>query len=247
MNITFKNLSIDFTQQDVDFSGEALLTIPSEYVEQFADDCTNCEYGQDNFNELTEAQEEAQEEGEEYEFQEMEITNTDLQIIFMNWAYSQEGTISFQYEGDNVFWLYHDFHHAIHDVTGTDIYVDGHIEAERCYQAINLLKERNEMHNINIEMLVKMQQEFEQRGEVQSSFTGAFDIQKAFELADFEEEIVDHCTMCGCESEAEELTAEQKEEHNADENETHICTECEYIGEENEFKYNETQMLMEQY
>lgn len=247
MNISFKNLAIDFTEVEEEFTGGALLTIPSEYVEQFMEDAEQCEYASDDFNEVLEAKEEAEEEGEEFEYEEMEIMNTDLQIIFMNWAMEQEKTISFKYEGDNVFWLYHDFHHAMHDVTGTDIYVDGHIEAERCYQAIAMLKERNEMYNISVETLTTIYKEFQERGENQSSFTDAFDIHKAFELAEFEEEIENHCTMCGCEDEAEEITEEEREEEGHEDYETHKCTECEHVGSLNEFQNNITEMLLEQY
>jgi hypothetical protein len=215
MNITFKNLEINFSKISAEMTGDAYLTISEDIANRFFEDTEGCEYGTDAIDQYNE-----DEDGEG----DFTTTNADHQIVFFNWAMEQDETISFNYEGDNVFWLYHDFNHAMYDVTGTEIYVNGSVEAERCYQAINMLKERNELHFINEEMLRKMYTEFEQRGEGQSSFKGAFDLEKALELAEIEKEIYIMCYECDTEEEPEELEDDQ-----------YKCTECEHEGEKEEF------------
>lgn len=229
MNIEFKNLSVDFTATGADFSGDALLTVPSKYMENFMEHADQCPYGEDDFNNYRECCEDMDED--------FECTNTDLQIIFMNWAMQQDEVISFQYEGDNLFWLYHDFHHAMNDVTGVEIYVNGHLEAERHYQAIALMKERNELYHIDIEFLKKHVEDFQERSQWDNNFSADdFDLRKACELASFDTEEC-HCGYCGHEGEPVELTDEEKEDLD-DEDHTHKCEECEETGERYEFYYD---------
>jgi hypothetical protein len=227
MNVIFKNLSVDFTGTNADFSGDSIITISPYLVRNFYADCANCEYGQDEFNDIIEG---IEEDNEDYEYSELVMTNTDLQIIFLNWAMGQNETISFEYEGDNLFWLYHDFHHAIHDVTGTEIWVNGYLEAERHYQAIKLLVERNEIYHIDIEFLANHVKDFNERSKWDNNYNADdFDLVKAIELAGFYME-ENMCGYCGHEDEAVELTEEQREELEDNEH-THKCVECEETGE----------------
>ena len=232
MTISFKNLSVNFTDTEADFSGMPYLTVPQEYVKQFFEDTEGCEYGVDdvdNYNEDC--------KGEDFN-----CTNTDFQIIFMNWAFDQDKTISFSYEGDNLFWLYHDFHHAMNDVTGTEIYVNGHIEAERHYQAIQLMVERNEIGLIDIAFLQNHVKDFQERSEWSNNFNADdFDLQHAIELAGFDTEEI-RCQYCDHESEPTELSEEEREELD-DQEHTHKCDECEETGERYMFYQDLTELM----
>lgn len=223
MNIQFKNLSVNFIHQDAEFSGEALLIVPSEYVKEFFEDTEGCEFGIDAVD--------------EYEGGDLGIFNTDFQIIFMSWAMDKEHNVSFDYHSENLFWLYHDFHHAIHDVCGTDIYVNGQLEAERHYQAIKLLVERNQIGVIDLGFLKGHVKDFQDRSAVQNSFNADdFDLNKACQLAGFDT-TENHCPECGHDGEPIEMTDEDKEECE-DEDHTHKCEECEVTGEEYIFSYD---------
>jgi hypothetical protein len=227
MQVQIKNLTIDFSTTEAEFSGGSYLTIPSNLMEEFMEDCSGCQYGEDEF---AQAQEDKEENGE---WQELYTSNTDLQIIFMAWALEQDNNISFEYEGDSLFWLYHDYYHAINDVTGIEIYVNGQLEAERHYQAIGMLKERGELGCVDIELFINIQKEFGERGKWDRNFNeDDFNLEKALELAEIEPETFISCTMCGCEDEPTQL-----------EEDLFKCEECDHEGEEYEFKYQEHLVL----
>lgn len=215
----FKNLKISVDYMEVDMSGEASLVVPLEYLENFLEDTDGCQFSESDL--------ERHNEGDD-----LEIYNTDYQIIFMSWAMEQDTDIHFTYTTENIFWLYHDLNHSIHDVCGIEIYVDGSLEAKRHYQAIEMLKENNQLGLIDAEFLSEIKKEFTERSSWDRRFNSDdFDISKALELANIDSMVVS-CSMCGCEDEPNKI-----------DDELFKCEDCGHEGEEYEFKYNELEML----
>ena len=183
MYIEFENLAIKFGVMDYsDFTGDGVLNVPEKYVNNFIEEYGDCDYA-----EMCVEQYQKVQDGEG----DFEIRNTDFQIVFINWALDQDETINFEYYNSNVFWLFHDIQHALHDCGGGTIYVDGYIEAERHYQTIKIMKERGLLYLIDESFLRGIDEDFSERYKWDKNFKqDCFDIELAFELADFDESLI---------------------------------------------------------
>lgn len=82
------------------------------------------------------------------------IFNTDTYICILKWLIDNKIKTTIKAVGDSIFWTIHDYYHAINDVTGIEIYVNGNIETERIIQTLKYTtKHKIEIDNSFLENL----------------------------------------------------------------------------------------------
>lgn len=69
--------------------------------------------------------------------------NSDIFIEVCSALMSEGETATLEARGDNPFYIAHDLYHAMKDVAGGVIYVDGDIEAERIVEAMEYCKDKS--------------------------------------------------------------------------------------------------------
>ena len=180
----YKNLIINIMEEPKDFLGSSSLEFPGQILLDYLDD----EFGEWNLEDIESIQ-----YGSEHVINwligkredEFITYDTDLQILLFNYLLDQYERHEVTYYG-KVFWVYHDLKHAENDVIGSDIFVNADIEEERIFQALDELKERDEMNEFTFQMLEEITSSFKQRWDYN------FDEERVREDYLYEEELFEY-------------------------------------------------------
>ena len=185
MEIRHKNLVFDFkyvvVDEELEFGG-ALITAENDVFKKFVVDLNwtdireidithqNDELDHFVLSHFPEDQDDLDEKIK------LEITYTDLMIVFFHWAMQQDFEIKISYEGDTPMWLFHDLIHAENDCYSTTILVDAFREEVAVLESIELANELGFINCINANMINRFDSEFKIR------FNQRFPVNRALTL-----------------------------------------------------------------
>lgn len=158
MEITYKNLTVEYSYQQEEFNGAGFFEFNTEVLQKFIEENEGADFIQNLVYELEQTQEDGN-LGETYQ-----ISDTDLGVYIFNWMLeTPKETFNFEYYGESPFWLFHDLSHAENDIMGSVFYVDQWIEEKRIFDGLKLLKKYDMIGEFTAKMFEAIVNDFRQR------------------------------------------------------------------------------------
>lgn len=159
MEITYKNITVDYTYQPEEFNGACFFEFNLDMLTKFVEENEGAEFTQNLVNEI--------EHTKDYEEDAttLQISDTDLGIYIFYWMLYEcpKESFHFEYYGESPFWLFHDLSHAENDVNGGVLYVDPQIEEKRIFDGLKLLKKYGMIEEFKSTMFEAIVNDFRNR------------------------------------------------------------------------------------
>lgn len=156
MEITYKNITVEYGYQQEEFNGAGFFEFNTEVLQKFIEENEGAEFTKNLVYEL----EQEDDLGETYQ-----ISDTDLGVYIFYWMLNEcpKENFKFEYYGESPFWLFHDLSHAENDIIGSVFYVDQWIEEKRIFDGLKLLKKYGMIEEFTTKMFEAIVNDFRQR------------------------------------------------------------------------------------